>query len=121
MQPAIDHVRELFGLTGERWTLPVLDSLQEGRMRFGEVQRALPGVSQKQLTHTLRNLEREGFVERTAYLTIPPRVEYALTKLGIDLARSLTVVGRFAVERRGEIETARQRFDEAIAERSQAA
>ncbi len=121
MSPSIEHVRELFGLTGERWTLPVLSSLQDGRMRFGAVRRSLPGVSQKQLTHTLRNLEREGFVERTAYMTIPPRVEYELTELGNDLATSLTMVGRFAVERRGEIENARQRFDEATTGRSQPA
>jgi len=121
MSPSIEHARELFGLTGERWTLPVLASLRTGRMRFGAVQRALPGVSQKQLTHTLRNLERDGFVERTAYVSIPPRVEYELTKLGSDLSGSLVIFGRFAVERRPEIESARQRFDEATAKRCQPA
>src|SRR5690606_16045862 len=118
---SIDHVRELFGLAGERWTIPVLAVLRGRTLRFGALLRALPGVSQKQLTHTLRNLEREGFVARTAYMTIPPKVEYALTGLGSDLASSLVSAGRFAIERRAEIERARQRFDEASAGRCPAA
>lgn len=121
MSPAMEQVRALFGLTGERWTLPVLSSLRGGKLRFGEVQRAVSGVSQKQLTHTLRSLERDGFVERTAYMTIPPRVEYALTALGDEFARSLVEAGRFAVERHQDIEAARQRFDEASAGRGQVA
>lgn len=121
MSPFIDHVRELFGLAGERWTVPVLVTLRSKRLRFGAVRRSMPGVSQKQLTHTLRHLEREGFVARTAYMTIPPRVEYELTELGNDLSMSLAAAGRFAVERRSEIELARQRFDEAATGPSPAA
>lgn len=112
-----EHVRELFELTGGRWTLSVLASLRGGRRRFGELQRDLPGVSQKQLTHTLRKLERDGYVDRVAYNSIPPRVDYELTRLGDDLVSRLTVIGRFVVDNRTRIEDARQRFEAAAAER----
>lgn len=109
------HVPDLFGLAGERWTVPVLASLRNGTSRFGEIRRALGGVSQKQLTHTLRHLERDGYVRRTAYASIPPRVEYHLTDLGAALVLSLLEVGRFAVDRGREIDAARQRFDDKTA------
>ena len=115
---AAEHVRRLFDLTGERWTVPVLATLRDGdNVRFGAVQRALPGLSQKQLTHTLRHLERDGYLLRTAYATIPPRVEYSLTELGHQLVTRLFLVGKFALDHRQKIETARQRYDAATAER----
>ena len=77
----------------------------------------LPGLSQKQLTHTLRHLERDGYLLRTAYATIPPRVEYSLTELGHQLVTRLFLVGKFALDHRQKIETARQRYDAATAER----
>jgi len=110
-QSNTEQVRVLLDLSGGRWTLPVLDSLQPGPMRFSTIRRALSGIAQKQLTHTLRQLERDGFVLRTAYPTIPPRVEYQLTDLGRDLASRLASIGQLAIERGDEIETARQRFD----------
>lgn len=110
-QSTTAQVRMLFDLSGGRWTLPVLDSLQPGPVRFGTIRRSLPGIAQKQLTHTLRQLERGGFVLRTAYPTIPPRVEYDLTDLGRELASRLASIGRFAIERRSEIESAQRRFD----------
>lgn len=105
-------VRELFDLTGARWTLPVLVELRAGRHRFGELAREIGGVSQKQLTITLRELERHGFVLRSAFATIPPRVEYELTELGRDLVKTTRELGRFAVQHRPDIEAARARFDE---------
>ena len=87
-----------------------LDERREGGWR---IRRSLPGLSQKQLTQTLRHLERDGFVQRTVYPTIPPRVDYQLTDLGSSLIVPLFEVGRFAVERGGEIAEARKRFDEA--------
>ena len=111
MSPAMEQVRALFGLTGERWTLPVLSSLRGGKLRFGEVQRAVSGVSQKQLTHTLRSLERDGFVERTAYMTIPPRVEYQLTELGRTLTGPLDNLWNWAAEHMGSVSEARANYD----------
>lgn len=88
----------------------VSGSLRGGMLRFDEIRRTLGGVSQKQLAHTLRHLGRDGCVRRTAYATIPPRVEYHLTDLGAALVLPLSEVGRFAVERGREINAARQRF-----------
>jgi DNA-binding HxlR family transcriptional regulator len=104
---------DLYDLAGERWTVPVLSSLRDGTLRFGEIRRSLMGLSQKQLTQTLRHLERDGFVRRTVYPTIPPRVDYQLTDLGSSLIVPLFEIGRFAVERGEEIAKARKRFDEA--------
>lgn len=106
---------ELLELAGGRWTVPVLISLQGGTLRFGQIQRALGGISHKQLSQTLRRLERDGFVLRTAYASIPPRVEYQLSDLGAAFASLLFEIGRFEVDRGNEIGAARQRFDEAIA------
>lgn len=108
----LDFVRELFDLAGARWTLPVLVGLRGGRQRFGELARGVTGVSQKQLTATLRELERQGFVLRSAFATIPPRVEYELTGLGKDLVHNARVLGIFALRSRPDIEAARARFDD---------
>lgn len=69
-------------LIGSKWKLLVLRNLRQRPWRFNELQRSLEGVSQKVLTETLRSMERDGIVRRTAYPEIPPRVEYSLTSLG---------------------------------------
>jgi len=112
----LDFVRELFDLAGARWTLPVLVGLRDGRHRFGELAREIGGVSQKQLTITLRELERHGFVLRSAFATIPPRVEYELTALGRDLVKTTRALGMFAVQHRPDIEAAMAKFDERAAD-----
>jgi len=109
--PAFVATRELFGFAGERWTILVLGVLRSGRQRFGGLRKAIPGVSQKQLSFTLRHLERDGYVLRTAYATIPPRVDYELTPLGTELIEQATAFGRFAVSRLPQIEAARTAFD----------
>ena len=107
-----DHL-EIFALAGNRWTVPILAKLKSGMLRFGNLKRALGGISAKQLTSTLRLLERDGFVSRTVYLGIPPRVEYELTDMGADLVDRLATIGIFAIERRDQINAARERFDTA--------
>ena len=81
-------------------------------MRFSELKRSLGSISQKVLTTTLRGLERDGYVTRTLTPTIPPRVDYALTDLGRDVLVPVTALASWAFARRGEIEGARQSFDE---------
>lgn len=105
-------VRELLDRLGDKWTVLVLVELAKGTRRFGELHRAIPGISQRMLTLTTRRLCRDGFVERTAYPTIPPQVEYTIT----DLGRGLIEMGMIVIEwTRANAETitaARQRWDE---------
>ncbi|MBL8595977.1 MAG: helix-turn-helix transcriptional regulator [Devosia sp.] len=109
-QPDLTIVREMFDLTGARWTVPVLVALETGRMRFGEIARDVGGVAQKQLAATLKDLERDGFVLRTAFATIPPRVEYELTELGEELVGGVKQLGAIAFHNRERIATARREF-----------
>jgi DNA-binding HxlR family transcriptional regulator len=111
-QPDFAIVREMFDLTGARWTVPVLVALEGSRMRFGEIARDVGGVAQKQLASTLKELERDGFVTRTAFATIPPRVEYELTELGEELVGGVKQLGSIAYANRERIATARREFAE---------
>ncbi|WEX11181.1 helix-turn-helix domain-containing protein [Chelativorans sp. AA-79] len=104
-------VHELLSLVGDKWTMQVVRQLGNGTMRFNQLRRAIDGISQKMLTTTLRNLERDGFVTRTIYPTIPPRVDYSLTDLGRDLLVPISALGEWVVENRYRIEEARTRFD----------
>src|SRR6266567_4608811 len=89
----------------------VVSALGEGPKRFNELRRALGSISQRMLTLTLRGLERDGLVTRTAFPTIPPRVDYALTKLGHSLLEPVSRLGLWARQNRAAIEAARRRFD----------
>ena len=96
---------------GDKWTVFVIVSLKDGPLRFTELRRVVGAVSQKVLTTTLRGLERDGFVTRTVTPTIPPRVDYELTKLGRDVLVPLDALAAFAIARRGDVEDARERYD----------
>lgn len=72
-------------LIGGRWRTVLLWFLFQGVKRFSELQRALPGITQKVLTHQLRDMEKKGLVTRTVYAEVPPRVEYHITPLGLSL------------------------------------
>jgi len=96
----LDHVTS-------RWGTLVLLVLQEGTHRFSELRRAVDGVSEKMLAQTLRVLEEDGFVERTAYAEVPPRVEYALTRSGREIAAHLDVLGRWIEQNLGKVLAAR--------------
>lgn len=111
--PRIDElVNETIGRVADKWTLLVLESLEEaGPKRFSALAREVPGISQKMLTQTLRQMEREGLVNRTVYPEVPPRVEYALTKLGHSLGEAFCSVWTWAEENIGRIEAARAAFD----------
>ena len=106
-------VHDVLDLAGAKWTVDVLSALRGERMRFNEIAHAVEGISQKQLTATLRSLQRHGFAFRVAFATIPPRVEYELTELGKDFARSVGPLGAFAVQNQNSIEAARRDFDAA--------
>lgn len=78
---------------GDRWTLPVVVTLDMESLRFNQLRRAVAGISQQMLTRTLRGLERDGIVTRTVHPTVPPQVEYALTPLGYSLADQAKQLG----------------------------
>lgn len=94
-QPGIEHstclaMTDILNRIGDKWTVMVVGILsRNGVMRFNELKRTINGVSQRMLTLTLRNLERDGLVTRTIYPEIPPRVEYGLTELGRTLKKPI--------------------------------
>lgn len=101
--------RQVLDHISGKWTILVVDALLEGTLRYTDLSRRIEGVSQKMLTQTLRSLEADGFVTRTVYPTIPPRVEYDLTELGHSLGEPITALRRWTETHINEIEQARAR------------
>ncbi len=95
--------RRLLDRIGDRWTVLVIGALDPGPRRFGALAAEVGGISQKMLTQTLRSLERDGFVIRTAYPEIPPRVEYELTPLGRSLQGPLRALEQWAITNMSEV------------------
>ena len=106
-------VNDILSRIGDKWTVLIVITLSNGPMRFNEIKRAVGDISQRMLTLTLRNLERDGFATRTVYPTVPPRVDYQLTELGKTLIAPLHAIGRWAIEHRQEVADARANFDHA--------
>lgn len=105
-------VNDLIGRVADKWTLLVLEVLEEkGRLRFTQIGRAVPGISQKMLTQTLRAMERDGLATRTVHPVIPPHVDYELTPLGRSLSAAFCGVWLWAEAHLAEIESARACFD----------
>ena len=105
-------VNDLIGRVADKWTMLVIEALVEGgEMRFTRLAEAVEGISQKMLTQTLRQMERDGLVVRTIHPVIPPRVEYKLTKLGVGLAQAFCGVWIWAGQHLAEIEKSRREFD----------
>jgi DNA-binding HxlR family transcriptional regulator len=113
VDPAVEAlVRELIGRVADKWTMLVLETLEErGTLRFTEIGRAVGDISQKMLTKTLRDMERMGLVSRTVHPVVPPHVDYALTDLGRSLGAAFCGVWLWAEEHHGAIEAARAAFD----------
>ncbi len=106
-------VNELIGRVADKLTMLILEVLtQHGELRFTRVGELVPGISQKMLTQTLRQMERDGLVTRTVHPVVPPRVEYKLTGLGLGLGAAFCGVWVWAAENLQEVEHARQAFDE---------
>src|SRR6202163_4676827 len=104
-------VSEVLSRVGDKWTILVVGELGQGPKRFNEIRRALGSISQRMLTLTLRGLERDGLVTRTVFPTVPPRVDYELTKLGRSLLEPVNGLSLWAADHQTEIEDARARFD----------
>ena len=105
-------VNDLIGRIADKWTLLVLEELEEkGVTRFSDLGRGVAGISQKMLTQTLRQMERDGLVTRTVHPVVPPRVDYALTPLGESLSAAFCGVWIWADRHREAVEAARAAFD----------
>ncbi len=104
-------VSQLLARIGDKWTVLVVELLKGGPMRFNEIRRTISGISQRMLTLTLRSLERDGLVTRTVYPTIPPRVDYELTKLGRTLYEPIAGIAAWVRRNRAAMEVARKAFD----------
>ena len=97
---------------GDKWSVMVVGILsRNGTIRFNELKRSINGVSQRMLTLTLRNLERDGLVTRTIYPEVPPRVEYGLTELGKTLTGPINSLWDWSAEHHGTIIDARSIYD----------
>ena len=102
---------QVFDRIGDEWTIMAVGALSHGPLRFNALLRRIGGVSHRMLTLTLRGLERDGLVKRTAFATIPPRVDYELTGLGLSLREPVRALGAWASEHIECIRAAQQRFD----------
>ena len=110
--PEIDRlVEEIIGRVADKWTLLLLEALaQHGTVRFSRLAELVNGISQKMLTQTLRQMESDGFVLRTVYPVVPPRVEYALTALGESLGLAFCSVWQWAEAHHDELQQARAAY-----------
>ena len=110
-------VNELIGRVADKWTMLILEVLDEhGELRFTRIADHVPGISQKMLTQSLRQMERDGLVVRTVHPVVPPKVEYRLTQLGQSLGEAFCGVWVWAAKNLSEIESARVTFDQRRAE-----
>src|SRR6476646_2709756 len=109
--PVCRTISTLLSRIGDKWTVLVVQTLGSGSKRFNELRREIPSVSQRMLTLTLRNLERDGLVKRTVTPTIPPRVDYELTEMGHSLLKPVTALADWALQHVEQIHAAQSRFD----------
>jgi DNA-binding HxlR family transcriptional regulator len=105
-------LREVLDRIGDKWSVLVIDALGKGTHRFSDLQRGIEGgISQRMLTRTLRSLERDGLVVRTAHPEVPPRVEYDLTPLGRTILGPVSMLSEWAEQHRPVIRANRRHYD----------
>ena len=102
---------QIFDRIGDKWTIMVVGVLSHGPLRFNALQRAIPGISHRMLTMTLRGLERDGMVKRTSFATIPPRVDYELTARGQSLQSPLKVLASWVRAEQTGIAASQEVYD----------
>ncbi|GKV94518.1 helix-turn-helix transcriptional regulator [Pectobacterium aroidearum] len=103
--------RMILDRVADKWTLLILNILVERPMRFNQLKRDVEGISQKVLSQTLKNLVRDGFVERTVFPTIPVTVEYASTVMGKTLAKPIAELTYWAEQNMDNVLLSQQKFD----------
>ena len=107
-------IRDVLDRVGDKWSTLILLSLKAGPRRFGVLRREIEDISQRMLSETLRNLQRDGFLSRTVIPTSPPQVEYALTDLGHSLQGTLGVLAKWSSENHDAIRLSRRDYDAAL-------
>ena len=111
-------IRALLDRIGDKWALLIIATLHTGRLRFTELQRRIPGISQRMLTLTLRKLERDGLVVRTVHAEVPPRVEYEPSELAATLMPHAVALAGWAIEHNPDIDAHRYAYDTTQATRT---
>jgi DNA-binding HxlR family transcriptional regulator len=113
LDPRIEAlVNDLIGRVADKWTMLILEVLAEkGELRFTRIGEAVAGISQKMLTQTLRQMERDGLIARTVHPVVPPKVEYKLTPIGMSLGAAFCGVWIWAADNLDRVELARRAFD----------
>ena len=109
--PVCRTISTLLSRIGDKWTVLVVQTLGQSSKRVNELRREIPSVSQRMLTLTLRNLERDGLVSRKVTPSIPPRVDYALTELGKSLQTPISALAEWALDNVEAIHGAQARYD----------
>jgi DNA-binding HxlR family transcriptional regulator len=111
-------VTDLVGRVADKWTMLILEVLiEQGTVRFNRLGKLVGGISQKMLTQTLRQMERDGLISRTVYPVVPPEVEYQLTELGSTLSEAFCGAWIWADQNLAKVEAARRAFDKRASER----
>jgi DNA-binding HxlR family transcriptional regulator len=113
IDPRIENlVQQLIGRVADKWTMIILEVLVEhGKLRFTQLAKQVTGISQKMLTQTVRQMERDGLLTRKVYPVVPPKVEYKITDLGLTLSAAFCGVWMWAAENLQKVEDARREFD----------
>jgi DNA-binding HxlR family transcriptional regulator len=106
-----DFIREVLDLVGDKWSVLIIGTLADGPIRYSDLADAIPGISQRMLTLTLKQLQRNGLISRTAYPEVPPRVEYSLTELGTSLLSTVLALAAWSADHHAEILRHQAAFD----------
>lgn len=105
------EVRQILNRIADKWSLLVIALLEKRKLRFTELKKSITGISQRMLTTTLRQLERDGIVARKVFPVVPPRVEYELTPLGATLHETIQALVSWTERNQQAIAHARERYD----------
>ncbi|MFI9200283.1 winged helix-turn-helix transcriptional regulator [Streptomyces sp. NPDC053048] len=114
------EVRQILDRVADKWSLLVIALLDRRSLRFSELRREIDGISQRMLTVTLRQLERDGLVIRTVHPVVPPRVDYELTPLGVTLHDTIRSLVIWTEEHQNEVAASRASYDSRLAEEAKA-
>ncbi|MDV9172030.1 helix-turn-helix domain-containing protein [Streptomyces sp. W16] len=106
-----DFIREILDLVGDKWSILVIGALAGGDARYSDLDTTIPAISRRMLTLTLKRLQRDGMVDRTAYAEVPPRVEYSLTDLGASLLSAIQHLAAWSSEHHDEIRRHQNAYD----------
>ncbi|WP_299534115.1 helix-turn-helix domain-containing protein [uncultured Streptomyces sp.] len=106
------EVRQILDRVADKWSLLVIAHLERRTLRFSELRRRIEGISQRMLTVTLRQLERDGLIKRTVHPVVPPRVDYELTPLGATLHNTIRTLVTWTEAHQSEIADARSEYDQ---------